>query len=114
MSTDKINQKLMELAKKELREYAQGIVSDLQKKYPGMYSRHSNPKIKEPFFWAMISDETAPKGVRTTKADHFEFRAGSSESTLEHFLQDLLVGLYSEKLHQNKVNELVEKLEILK
>jgi hypothetical protein len=112
MSTDKINQKLMELAKKELKECAKGIVADLQKKFPGMYNKNGGARIREPFLWAMIKDSSFPRGVKTTKADYFDFRAGMNESTLEHFLEDLLVGLYSERLHQKKVNDLVEKLEI--
>ena len=107
MTTDKINEKLLRMAKEELEEVATEFIELLKKKYPNMYETHTS-KIEVPggYFYAKVKEKVATH-------DTYLFRTGSGIQSLENVIKYLIQGIYLEKLHQKKVNELVAKLEIL-
>lgn len=110
MTTDKINEKLKVLARKELEQVAEDFVDLLKNKYPEMMRRFKEVKIPANYFY--VTQKNNQGEVLNIGVHSIAFKTGKNESDFKYLLEFLLVGIYGEALHQKKVNELVSKLEI--
>jgi len=110
MNTDKINEKLMDLSKKEIRDVTTDFFCLLNRKYPDMYRRYKDTELDKDDFFAFVRNS---KGDYVPiSIDKLTFRNGSDIKTLQSLIRKLLEGVYLDNLHTHKVDELIKKLDV--
>ena len=103
MDTNLIERRLNQNVSKEIHDEVDTIISNLKAKYGDFYGAHTSVDI--------LNNITC--GIDSQAKKYATLSLGSDENSLSHLLKKILLKAYSEKMLKHKINQLIEKLDVL-
>jgi hypothetical protein len=100
MTTNEIDKKLNELARKELEQRVDDFIEGLKRDYPNLYNTH---KYIETGAYCKVKGQPNLKVVFESDKDVYH---------VGYLLKNILKGCYQANLQKKKVNDLISKIEI--
>ena len=99
MTSNEIDKKLNELARKELEQRVDEFIEGLKRDYPKLYDTHRSIEV----------GSYCTTNPRTGK---IVFQTSDKPATIGYLLKNIIKGCYQKNLQKKKVNDLISKIEI--